>query len=82
MTKANPLKYDPVSISKVNQVLSKYKEHEILPYITDLLNLIEYQKQIIFEQEKQIIAFKHNKAWKHYDKPIEQYDPLKRKYIE
>jgi hypothetical protein len=82
MTKAIPLKYDPVSTSKVNEILSKYKGNEILSYIVDLFNLIEYQKQIIFEQEKHIIAFKYDKAWKHYDKPIEKYDPLTRKYIE
>lgn len=82
MTKANPLKYDPVSTSKVNEVLTKYKGHEILSYLIDLFNLIEYQKQRIFEQEKQIIGFKHEKSWKHYDKPIEKYDPVTRKYKE
>ena len=82
MTKANPLKYDPISRSKVNEILSKYQGHEILSYIIDLFNLIEYQKQIIFEQEKQIIGFKHHKAWKHYEKPIEKYDPSTRKYVE
>lgn len=82
MTKANPLKYDPVSTSKVNEILSKYKGHEILSYVVDLFNLIEYQKQIIFEQEKRIIAFKHHTAWEHYNKPIESYDPVTRKYVD
>ena len=82
MTKANPLKYDPVSTSKVNEVLSKYQGHEILSYIIDLFNLIEYQKQIIFEQEKKIIAFKHHVAWEQYNKPIESYDPATRKYVD
>lgn len=80
MKKTNSLKYDPVSTSKVNEILLKYKTHEIFSYIVDLYNLIEYQKQIIFEQEKQIIALKHEKAWKHYDKPIEKYNPETRKY--
>jgi hypothetical protein len=82
MTKTNKLKYDPVSTSKVNEILSKYKTHEVLSYIIDLFNLIEYQKHIIFEQEKQIIAFKHQKAWHHYDKPLENYDPQTRRYKE
>jgi len=43
--------------------------------------LIEYQKQRIFQQEKEIIALRHEKAWKHYDNPIENYDPATRKNI-
>lgn len=82
MSKTNPLKYDPVSQSKVNEVLTKYKSHEIIEYVKDLYNLIEYQKQIIFEQEKQIIAIKHTVAWEHYDKPIDTYDPITRKYVD
>lgn len=80
MKQTNPLKYDPVSSIKINEIFSKYKTHEILEYITELYNLIDYQKKIIVEQEKQIIALKHEKAWRHYDKPIEKYNPETRKY--
>lgn len=82
MSKANPLKYDPVSQSKVNEILSQYKSHEILDYIKDLYNLIEYQKQIMFDQEKKIIAFKHKIAWEHYDDSLKYYDPATRKYVD
>lgn len=69
MTKKNlPLKYDPVSQTKVNEILTKYKNDPLLDYINDLYNLIEYQRQLITNQEKKLIALKHTEAWKHYDK--------------
>ena len=77
-----PLKYDPVSQTKVNEILTRYKSNEIIDYVKDLYNLIEYQRQIIADQEKKIIAFKHQVSWQHYDKPIENYDPITRKYVD
>jgi len=74
------LKYEPMDLSKVNSILSKYKGQPVLDYIIELYKLIEYQKQRMFQQEKQIIALKHREAWKHYDKPIEKYNPKTRKY--
>lgn len=68
MSREYKLKYDPVNESKVNEILSRYKGHEILDYIIDLYNLIDYQKDIINKQERQIIALKHIEAWKHYEK--------------
>jgi len=73
-------KYDPVDISKVNNILTQYKGQPVLDYIIELYKLIEYQRQRISEQEKQIIAFKHHEAWKHYDKPLEKYNTKTRKY--
>ena len=75
-------KYDPVDSSKVNNILTQYKGHPVLDYIIELYKLIEYQRQRLREQEKQIIALKHIEAWKHYDKPIENYDPSSRKYLD
>jgi len=74
------LKYEPMDLSKVNSILSKYKGQPVLDYIIELYKLIEYQKQRIFQQEKQIIGLKHIDAWKHYDKSIEKYNPKTRKY--
>jgi hypothetical protein len=75
-------KYDPVDISTVNNILTQYKGQPVLDYIIELYKLIEYQRQRLSEQEKQIIALKHTEAWKHYDKPIENYDPSTRKYLD
>lgn len=70
-------KYDPVSQEKINDILESYKDQSVLEYMKDLWNLIDYQKKLIDKQEKQLISLKHIEAWKHYDKPIEAYDPLK-----
>jgi hypothetical protein len=75
------LKYEPMDLSKVNTILTKYKGQPVLDYIIELYKLIEYQKQRIFQQEKEIIALRHEQAWKHYDKTIENYDPATRKNI-
>ena len=76
------LKYDPVDISKVNNILTQYKGQPVLDYIIELYKLIEYQRQRLSEQEKQIIALKHTEAWKHYDKPTDSYDLSTRKYLD
>ena len=75
------IKYDPVNNDKVNEILTQYKGQQVLDYIIELYRLIEYQRQIISQQSKQLTALKHTEAWKHYDKPIENYDPKTRKYI-
>lgn len=73
-------KYESVSSTKVNQILTEYKGEKVLDYIIELYRLIEYQRDLINQQEKKMIAFKHNEAWKHYDKPIQNYNPKTRKY--
>ena len=75
-------KYDPVDISKVNNILTQYKGQPVLDYIIELYKLIEYQRERLSEQEKQIIALKHTEAWKHYDKPTDTYDSFKRQYVD
>jgi hypothetical protein len=74
------LKYEPMNSSRVNEILATYKGQPVLDYIVELYRLIEYQRDRINQQEKQIIALKHLEAWKHYDKPIEKYDSKTRKY--
>jgi len=76
------LKYDPVNPLIVNEILTKYENHEIVNYISDLYNLIEYQKKLITDQNKTIVALRHKIAWEQYDKPIENYDPSIRKYVD
>lgn len=76
------LKYDPMNSSTINKIITQYKRDEILDYIKQLWNLIDYQRKIMSQQTEQIVAFKHKKAWKRYDKPIEEYDPSTRKYVD
>lgn len=75
-------KYDPVDISTVNNTLTQYKGQPVLDYIIELYKLIEYQRQRLSDQEKQIIALKHTEAWKHYDKSPDNYDPSTRRYVD
>jgi len=51
-------------------------------HLEELKELIIYQMQLIKEQRMEIVALKHGKSWQHYDKPIENYDPTTRKYID
>lgn len=62
------IKYEPMSSSKINNILTQYKNNEALNYIKELWNLIDYQRKIISEQTKTIVAIKHKVAWKRYDK--------------
>jgi hypothetical protein len=75
------LKYSPVNDTKINEILNTYKDQPVLDYIKELLNLIEYQRQLILKQENQLISLKHIDAWKHYEKQTDKYDPKTRKYI-
>ena len=68
------LKYEPTSESHVNKILIQYKHDEILNYIKQLWKLINYQKEIIWQQRKEIIAIKHKEEWKRYDKHSTNYD--------
>lgn len=63
------LKYEPMSSSIINKILIQYKNEEVLDYIKELWNLIDYQRKLITEQNKKIVAFKHQTAWVRYDKP-------------
>lgn len=62
------LKYEPMNSSTVNNILTQYKNDDILNYIKELWNLIDYQRKIITEQTKTIVAIKHKIAWSRYDK--------------
>lgn len=53
------LKYKPMDLSTVNEILTKYKDDPVLDYIKDLYNLIDYQSKTIWQQRKEIIAIKH-----------------------
>jgi hypothetical protein len=73
-------KYEPVNSSKVNEILTEYKGQPVLDYILELYRLIEYQRNLINQQAKQLIALKHSDAWKHYEKSEQSYDPKTRQY--
>lgn len=65
------LKYEPMHPDKVKTIMEAYKHEQVYQYILELYELIKYQKDIINQQRIEIIAFKHHKAWQHYDKTNE-----------
>lgn len=76
------LKYEPMNPVIVNDILTRYKNHPSLDYIKELYKIIDYQKQIIWEQRKEIIAIKHKQAWQRYDKNPADYDVHTRQYVD
>lgn len=79
---ANPLKYRIVTDDTVNQILTQHKDNPLIDYIKDLLNLIEYQRKSIAELNKSIVSLKYQSTWHKYDRPIEEYDTVSRKFID
>jgi hypothetical protein len=75
-------KYEPMSPDKVKLIMEAYKNEQVYDYIMELYELINYQKDIINQQRVEIIGLKHKSAWKHYDRPIEEYDTDKRSYVD
>jgi hypothetical protein len=62
------LKYEPMSENTINKMLIQYKHDDVLNYIKELWNLIDYQRKTMTELNKQLVAIKHKVAWKRYDK--------------
>jgi|688.fasta_scaffold83292_8 hypothetical protein len=75
-------KYEPMSPDKVKLIMEAYKNEQVYDYIMELYELVNYQKDIINQQRVQIIALKHKEAWKHYDRPLDQYNTEQRKYVD
>lgn len=74
------LKYE--CLDRFLDTVKNCNDDAIAKYLVELRDLISYQMEIIQQQRTEIVAAKHIASWKHYDKPIEDYDPIKRKYIE
>ena len=64
----NPLKYNCFDKDLRSKILSQCADNEIKNHIKDLYELIFYQMSLINDQRREIVSFKHNDQWKHYDK--------------
>lgn len=73
-------KYD--CLNKIESIIQNCKNNDAINLIVDLRELIFYQMHEIRDQRIKIISMEHQEAWKHYDKPIDSYDPSTRKYID
>jgi len=76
-----PLKYLTVLPAKKKQIANIYKDYQVTEHIEELYDLIDYQMKLISEQRRQIIADKHQNAWKHYYKSLEEYNESERRYF-
>jgi len=76
------LKYECVDSEKINDILNRFKNHESLEYIKELWALIDYQKIVIKEERKQLIAAKHSREWQHYDKDENTYNSNTKNYLD
>jgi hypothetical protein len=50
--------------------------------LIEMYDLIIYQMNEIRDQRMEIIAYKHKNSWTHYDRPLNEYDTEKRKYLD
>lgn len=83
LTKADklPLRYSCFQPEVRDHILSIEKHPEVCQHINDLYDLITYQMEQIFRKEHELTANRHKEAWKRYDKSIEDYDTVRRKYF-
>ena len=59
------LKY--ACLDQFDKVIANCFDENTKKYLLELKNLIVYQMDIIKEQRMEIVAYKHNKAWKMYE---------------
>lgn len=75
-----PLKYE--CLDRFPDVIKKCTDEDASKLLAEMFDLIRYQMQEMTQQRMQIIAFKHEKAWKHYDRDVDEYDTDQRKYVD
>jgi hypothetical protein len=75
-----PLKYE--CLNGLSDKIKSCVDNDIAKLLIEMYDLIIYQMNEIKDQRMEIIGFKHKEAWKHYDKPIEDYDPSIRQYVD
>ena len=74
-----PLKYE--CLDRFQDVIKQCKDDGAAKLLIEMFDLIRYQMDQIKDQRMEIIAFKHQKAWTHYDRPLDQYDSEQRKIL-
>ena len=75
-----PLKYE--CIDRFASVVKKCTDDDAAKLLVEMYDLITYQMNEIKTQRMDIIGMKHKIAWKHYDRPISEYDAETRKYVD
>jgi len=75
-----PLKYE--CLDRFPEVVKNCTDDSAAKLLIEMFDLIRYQMEEITQQRMKIVAFKHEKAWKHYDRPMEEYDTEQRRYVD
>lgn len=73
-------KYD--CLNKLDQIVKNSTDSDAINLILDMRDLIFYQMHEIRDQRTDIISMKHKNAWKHYDRPLEEYSNATRSYVD
>ena len=82
MTKeTKALKYLPVLPDTKKKIANIYKDYQVTEHIEELYDLIDYQMKLISEHRRQITADKHQDAWKHYYKSLDEYNQSERRFF-
>ena len=75
-----PLKYE--CLDRFTDIVKNCTDDPAAKLLIEMFDLIRYQMEEIKNQRIEIIAYKHQKAWTHYDRPLNEYDTEQRKYID
>jgi hypothetical protein len=75
-----PLKYE--CLDRFQDIVKNCADNNAAKLLIEMFDLIRYQMKQIQDQRMEIIGLKHKEAWKHYDRPLDQYDSEQRKYID
>lgn len=75
-----PLKYE--CLDRFPDIVKSCVDDNAAKLLIEMFDLIRYQMKQIQDQRMEIIGLKHEEAWKHYDRPLDQYDSEQRKYID
>lgn len=75
-----PLKYE--CLDRFQDVIKSCTDDNAAKLLIEMFDLIRYQMNEIKDQRMTIIGLKHKESWKHYDRPMEEYDTAKRTYVD
>jgi len=75
-----PLKYE--CLDRFSDVVKNCSDDNAAKLLVEMYDLILYQMNEIKTQRMDIIGMKHKIAWKHYDRPILEYNSETRQYVD
>jgi hypothetical protein len=74
------LKYE--CLNGLSDKIKSCSDDNIAKLLIEMYDLIIYQMHEIKEQRMVIVGLQHKEAWKRYDRPVDEYYPNKRQYVD